>query len=206
MTEEVPFASIRHKGPFRTILVDPPWRFKNRTGKIAPEHKRLHRYPTMSLEEIKKLPVEGLADDNCHLYLWTPNALLPQALEVMAEWGFQYKTNLVWCKINGNGDPDKRGVGFWFRNVTELLLLGVRGKERTRGAARKQENFVKWMKQEHSRKPPKMREIIEACSFTPRVELFAREQVAGWVWWGDQAESYAASRNVFPTYRGNGEH
>lgn len=83
---------------FKTILADPPWQFQNRTGKMAPEHKRLNRYPTMKLEEIKALPVADIADVGCHLYLWVPNALLPEGLEVMKAWGFQYKTNIVWEK------------------------------------------------------------------------------------------------------------
>ena len=112
---------------FKTILADPPWQFQNRTGKVAPEHKRLNRYPTMKLEEIKALPVAEVADENSHLYLWVPNALLIEGLSVMEAWGFQYKTNIVWEKIRNDGGPDGRGVGFYFRNVTELLLFGVRG-------------------------------------------------------------------------------
>ena len=113
---------------FRTILADPPWQFQNRTGKVAPEHKRLNRYPTMTLEDIKALPVAEAADEKCHLYLWVPNALLPEGLAVMKAWGFDYKTNLVWEKVRKDGFPDGRGVGFYFRNVTELVLFGIRGK------------------------------------------------------------------------------
>lgn len=200
-----PFADIRETGLFGTILIDPPWRFKNRTGKIAPEHKRLHRYTTLSTEEIKALPVNTLAAENCHLYLWSPNAMLPDALEIIRHWGFTYKTNLIWCKVDKAGKPDRRGVGFWFRNVTEVLLFAVRGKKRTLGRARSQENFIKWQKQEHSRKPPEARRIIEACSFEPRLELFARELVEGWTCWGEEAETYMATRSVYRTYRGNGD-
>src|SRR5690554_4501215 len=81
---------------FRTILADPPWQFQNRTGKMAPEHKRLLRYPTMSLQEIKDLPVQSVSEDTAHLYLWVPNALLADGLKVMESWGFTYKTNLIW--------------------------------------------------------------------------------------------------------------
>ncbi|MDD3366846.1 MAG: MT-A70 family methyltransferase [Sphaerochaetaceae bacterium] len=104
---------------FKTILADPPWQFQNRTGKVAPEHKRLNRYPTMSLNDIKNLPVNEVADDQSHLYLWVPNALLPTGLEVMKAWGFEYKTNLIWKKIRKDGFP--------FRNVTEILLFGIKG-------------------------------------------------------------------------------
>lgn len=79
---------------FGTILADPPWQFNNRTGKMAPEHKRLSRYPTMTLEEIMELPVARITEPQSHLYLWVPNALLSEGLEVMRRWGFTYKTNL----------------------------------------------------------------------------------------------------------------
>ena len=114
-------------GTFGTILIDPPWRFQNRTGKMAPEHKRLRRYATMSFDEIAALPVARYAKTPSHLYLWCPNALLPEALGIMASWGFKYKSNIVWYKVRKDGGPDGRGVGFYFRNVTELLLFGVRG-------------------------------------------------------------------------------
>src|SRR5690349_8582845 len=108
-------------GRYGTILIDPPWRFQNRTGKMAPEHKRLRRYQTMSMEEIAALPVANFAETNSHLYMWCPNALLPEGLSIMKAWGFRYKTNIVWYKIRKDGGPDGRGVGFYFRNVTELL-------------------------------------------------------------------------------------
>jgi Transcriptional activator, adenine-specific DNA methyltransferase len=118
-------------GLYSTILADPPWRFENRTGKMAPEHQRLLRYPTMTIEEICEIPVSQVAAVNSHLYLWVPNALLAEGLEVMKRWGFTYKTNLVWYKIRKDGGPDGRGVGFYFRNVTELVLFGIRGHMRT---------------------------------------------------------------------------
>jgi N6-adenosine-specific RNA methylase IME4 len=173
-------------GQFATILIDPPWRFTNRTGKMAPEHRRLHRYRTMSFEEITALPVGGLALPKSHLYLWTPNALLAEALEIMRQWGFTYKTNLVWYKIRKDGGPDGRGVGFYFRNVTELLLFGVRGSLRTLKPGRRQVNLVPVQKREHSRKPEEFYDLIEQCSPSPRLELFARHYREGWVQWGDE--------------------
>lgn len=197
-------------GKFSTILIDPPWRFQNRTGKMAPEHKRLRRYPTMSFEEIGALPVSAVASDPAHLYLWCPNALLPQALEIMEHWGFTYKTNIVWYKIRKDGGPDGRGVGFYFRNVTELLLFGVRGKMRTLAAGRRQVNVISARKQEHSRKPAEFYEIIEQCSPGPYLELFARERIAGWTQWGDEVDSYLENRPDYPPYTGpnsaNGAH
>jgi N6-adenosine-specific RNA methylase IME4 len=137
---------------FRTILADPPWQFQNRTGKIAPEHWRLSRYRTMTLDDICGLPVEGLSAPTAHLYLWVPNALLPDGLRVMEAWGFGYKSNLVWHKVRRDGGSDGRGVGFYFRNVTEMLLFGVRGKNaRTLDAGRRQVNMIETRKREHSR-------------------------------------------------------
>ena len=96
------------KGKFHTILADPPWQFQNRTGKMAPEHKRLNRYPTLSLDEIKRIPIQDCLSDPAHLYLWVPNALLREGLEVMQAWGFSYKTNIVWYKIRKDGGPGGR--------------------------------------------------------------------------------------------------
>lgn len=128
---------------FSTVMADPPWRFTNRTGKIAPEHKRLARYPTMELQEICALPVAKHLEDRAHCYLWVPNALLPDGLQVLKAWGFEYKSHIVWEKIRKDGGPDGRGVGFYFRNVTEILLFGVRGKNiRTLAPGRRQVNFM----------------------------------------------------------------
>lgn len=190
---------------FGTILIDPPWRFQNRTGKVAPEHRRLHRYKTMTFEEIAALPVGALADVKSHLYLWTPNALLPEALDIMKAWGFKYKTNLVWYKIRKDGGPDGRGVGFYYRNVTEMLLLGVKGSLRTLAPARSQVNVVSTRKQEHSRKPDAFATIIERCSPGPYLELFARERIAGWTQWGDELASYHETRRVPKGYEGDGK-
>ena len=163
-------------GKFSTILADPPWQFSNRTGKMAPEHKRLLRYPTMPLQEILELPVAELVQDSAHLYLWIPNALILEGLEVMKRWGFQYKTNMVWYKIRKDGGPDGRGVGFYFRNVTELILFGVRGRLRTLKPGRTQVNLISTRKREHSRKPDELYKLIESCSPGPYLELFARSK------------------------------
>ena len=183
-----PFADLRGRR-FGTILADPPWQFTNKTGKVAPEHRRLHRYATMTLDAIKSLPVEQIAAPTAHLYLWCPNALLPDGLAVLAAWKFAFKTALVWYKIRKDGGPDGRGVGFYFRNVTELVLFGVRGKNaRTLAPGRRQVNLLTTRKREHSRKPDELYPIIEACSRGPFLELFARGNAhPGWMAWGDQA-------------------
>jgi N6-adenosine-specific RNA methylase IME4 len=190
---------------FRTILADPPWQFQNRTGKIAPEHKRLSRYPTLSLHQIKSLPVSRAADEMCHLYLWVPNALLPLGLEVMQDWGFQYKSNIVWHKIRKDGGSDGRGVGFYFRNVTELMLFGVRGKNaRTLKPGRTQVNYLSSRKREHSRKPDEQYRVLESCSRGPYLELFARGEREGWVSWGNQADdSYEPTWDTYSNHSRN---
>ena len=181
---------------FSTILADPPWQFQNRTGKVAPEHKRLNRYGTMTLNDIKALPVVDAAADASHLYLWVPNALLPEGLAVMEAWGFQYKSNLVWHKIRKDGGPDGRGVGFYFRNVTELILFGIRGKNaRTLAPGRSQVNFMATRKREHSRKPDEQYKLIEACSPGPFLEMFARGERENWTVWGNQA-----NETYYPTW------
>jgi N6-adenosine-specific RNA methylase IME4 len=179
--------AARGSDPFRTILADPPWRFQNRTGKMAPEHGRLARYGTMSFEEIEALPVADVCHEKSHLYLWVPNALLAEGLATMAAWGFEYKTNLVWFKTRRDGGPDGRGVGFYFRNVTELVLFGVRGKDnRTLAPGRRQVNLIAERKREHSRKPDQLHEIVESCSPGPYLELFARAGRPGWHVWGNE--------------------
>jgi N6-adenosine-specific RNA methylase IME4 len=181
---------------YSTILADPPWQFQNRTGKMAPEHKRLLRYPTMELKEIMELPVSKLAAARSHLYLWVPNALLQDGLKVMEAWGFTYKTNIVWYKIRKDGGPDGRGVGFYFRNVTELLLFGLRGSMRTLQPGRTQVNIVPTRKREHSRKPDELYDLIERCSPGPYVELFARFRREGWDQWGNEDVEQNSFRGV----------
>lgn len=187
---------------YKTIYADPPWQFQNRTGKVAPEHKRLNRYPTMSVEDIKTLPVIKAADEKCHLYLWVPNALLPDGLAVMKAWGFEYKTNLIWEKIRKDGKPDGRGVGFYFRNVTEVLLFGIKGnKNRTLAPGRSQVNLIRSAKKEHSRKPDEFVNLIMACSPGPYIELFARGEREGWDMWGNQANaSYEPDWNTYSNH------
>jgi len=187
---------------FRTIMVDPPWRFQNSTGKVAPEHKRLSRYGTMTLADITNLPVGSIAESTAHLYLWVPNALLPEGLAVLKAWGFSYKSNLVWHKIRKDGGSDGRGVGFYFRNVTELILFGVRGKNvRTLAPGRSQVNMIQTRKREHSRKPDEQYDLIEACSPGPFIELFGRGTRSGWATWGNQASADYAP--TWKTYRYN---
>jgi N6-adenosine-specific RNA methylase IME4 len=185
---------------FGTILADPPWQFRNSTGKIAPEHRRLSRYGTLKLAEIEAFPVCKAAAESAHLYLWVPNALLEEGLRVMKAWGFVYKSNIVWHKVRKDGGSDGRGVGFYFRNVTELVLFGIRGKHaRTLAPGRRQVNLIASQKREHSRKPDELYPLIESCSRGPFLELFARGTRPRWECWGSQAvENYQPD---WPTYK-----
>jgi N6-adenosine-specific RNA methylase IME4 len=169
---------------------------------MAPEHRRLARYGTMDLSTIAALPVAQISAPTAHLYLWVPNALLPEGLQVLKAWGFSYKSNIVWHKLRKDGGSDGRGVGFYFRNVTEILLFGVRGKNaRTLQPGRTQVNYIGTRKREHSRKPDEQYHIIEGCSAGPYLELFARGVRPGWAAWGVQAaEDYAPT---WATYRHN---
>lgn len=187
---------------FATVMADPPWRFVNRTGKIAPEHRRLLRYPTLSLNEICALPIAEHMEKTAHCYLWVPNALLPEGLTVLSAWGFEYKSNLIWHKIRKDGGSDGRGVGFYFRNVTEIILFGVRGKNaRTLSPARSQVNLFSSRKREHSRKPDEQYDIIEQCSPGPYLELFGRGLRNRWTVWGNQADK--DYRPTWETYKFN---
>jgi N6-adenosine-specific RNA methylase IME4 len=185
---------------FGTILADPPWRFENRTGKVAPEHERLRRYHTMSLKDICDMPIAAHAAEKSHLYLWVPNALLQEGFEVMRSWGFTYKTNLIWYKIRKDGGPDGRGVGFYFRNVTEVVLFGIKGSHRTLQPGRRQVNILSSRKREHSRKPDELYDLVEACSSGPFLELFARNPRKNWKQWGDELATYVANRKYIRGY------
>lgn len=186
---------------FKTVLADPPWQFQNRTGKMAPEHKRLNRYGTMTLDEILDLPVAKVIADSAHLYLWVPNALLPEGLKVLHAWGFTYKSNIIWHKVRKDGGPDGRGVGFYFRNTTEILLFGVKGKNaRTLAPGRRQVNILRTMKREHSRKPDEQYSLIEDCSPGPFLEMFARGTRRGWSSWGNQADDYTINWDTYANH------
>jgi N6-adenosine-specific RNA methylase IME4 len=189
--------------PFGTVLADPPWRFMNRTGKVAPEHRRLSRYDSMEWQEIAELAVPDLLAPQAHCYLWVPNALLAEGLRVLEAWGFTYKSMIVWAKRRKDGGPDGRGVGFYFRNVTEPVLFGVKGNLRTLDPGRRQVNMIETRKREHSRKPDELYDVIEACSPGPHLELFARYPRPGWAAWGAEAAPEVAPRGrSYPAYRG----
>lgn len=193
------------EGGFKTVLADPPWRFANRTGKVAPEHRRLGRYGTMALDEIKALPVGDVVAKDAHLYLWVPNALLPEGIAVMESWGFRYVSNIIWAKRRKDGGPDGRGVGFYFRNVTEPILFGVRGSMRTLAPGRSTVNMIETRKREHSRKPDEQYDLIESCSPGPYLEMFARYARPGWSVWGNESEDDVTPQGKAQRGYGGGE-
>lgn len=177
----------------KTVLADPPWRFSNRTSRVAPECPRLNHYETMELSEICALPVATIAEKHAHLYLWVPCSLIGSGLEVMKAWGFDYKTMLVWHKVRRDGGTRRDGCGWYFRTAAELLLFGVRGRARTLAPGRHTASVVSAERLGHSRKPDAFYELIEACSPGPFVELFARRPRDGWHSWGDQLEVEASA-------------
>ena len=172
---------------FKTILADPPWRFQNSTGKMAPEHKRLSRYPTMNLEDIKSLPVSNLCNNPAHLYLWVPNALLTEGLEVMKSWGFKYKTIAFnWIKTTSKGNYCKN-VAPWTMKSSEICLFGVKGMMTKYKKANNIESLVVAERTKHSKKPEEVRNRIELLfGDLPRIELFARKTSPGWDVWGNE--------------------
>lgn len=162
-------------GVYRTIVADPPWRYDNRgTRGAATDH-----YPTMDLDTICDLaPTYVPAADDAHLYLWATNAFLRDAFTVMEEWGFSYKTCLTWVK-------PQIGLGNYFRNATEHVLFGVRGRLKIQ-----QNNVPTWFKAKrgkHSVKPESFFELVESCSPGPYLEMFARRRRPGWDVWGNES-------------------
>jgi N6-adenosine-specific RNA methylase IME4 len=157
----------------------------------------------MTLDTIKALPVKAVTAKNAHLYLWVPNALLPEGMQVLEAWGFRYVSNIVWAKRRKDGGPDGRGVGFYFRNVTELLLFGVKGSMRTLAPGRSQVNMIETRKREHSRKPDEQYDLIQSCSPGPYLEMFSRHPQPGWIGWGDESHEEIVPRGrVHKGYEG----
>ena len=160
---------------YKTIVADPPWDIQQRGDLGAGRH-----YPLMSIDEIKALPVASLAAEDAHLWLWTTNAALEQAYTVVREWGFEARSLLTWFK-------PYMGLGNYLRNCTEQLIFATRGKAPI--LVKNQPNWLFAIRQEHSRKPEELYEIIERCSPEKRVELFARRKRPGWDSWGNEVNS-----------------
>ncbi len=175
-------------GPFRVIVADPPWEYEKRAA--DPSHRGSLPYPSMALAEIKALPVQDLAATNAIVWLWTTNAHLRQAFEVVEAWGFETKTILTWVK-------DRMGTGDWLRGQTEHCLLAVRGQPIIK--LTNQTTVLYGHVREHSRKPESFYEMVEALCPGSKVELFARTSRQGWVSHGDQATSFDQPALLTPT-------
>jgi N6-adenosine-specific RNA methylase IME4 len=143
-----------------------------------------HYYDTMTLAEIAALPVASVADKDSVLFLWATNSLMREAFDVLAAWGWKYKTLLTWEKINACG------MGYWFRGVTEHLLVGVRGK--VPAFRSREKNLFRARRRKHSEKPEEAFTLIETVSPGPRLELFARRVRPGWTCWGNEVEATLA--------------
>lgn len=170
------------------IYADPPWQFKTYSEKGLEKSADKH-YPTMSLDDIKKLPISELADENCTLFMWTTIPFLRQSFDVMEAWGFQYKTvAFVWIKKNRKADSLFWGTGYWTRANCEACMLATRGHPKRQSASVHQ--VIISHIEEHSKKPEEARErIVELMGDVPRIELFARRKSPGWDVWGNEVES-----------------
>ena len=161
------------EGPFRVIVIDPPWTFGN-TESIS---NRSIPYPTMSIDEIINIDIQGIAADDCILWLWTTNTHLPQAFEIINTWDFEYKTMLIWVK-------DKIGLGYWLRSQTEPCLMATKGNPTV--CLTNQSTVLEAHVREHSRKPDEFYEMVEILCPGSKVDLFAREKREGWITWGGE--------------------
>lgn len=168
---------------FKTILADPPWTFND---KLDPTRKK--PYETLTIEKLKKLPVEKIAEDEAHLYLWCPTTLLPNGFELVESWGFDYKTIVVWGKLTKHG---KRwfGMGRYFRNCVEMCIFAT--KKNLILKTKNTRNFFDAKKPDrhHAAKPYKLYTIIEDNSYGPYIELFATVRRVGWISLGDEVNN-----------------
>lgn len=172
--------------PYQIIYADPPWHYEQKRLQGAAEH----HYPTMSIEEICSLPIAGIAARDSLLFLWATFPQLPEALRVIAAWGFKYKTvAFLWLKKNKKADSWFYGMGFWTRGNAELCLLATRGHPKRQAANIHQ--FIISPIEEHSKKPDIVRDRITALAGdVPRIELFARQETLGWDVWGNEVKSH----------------
>lgn len=167
--------TVQRRGPFRTILADPPWDVEQGGARGAQVH-----YELMTLDRIKAMPVGELAADDAHLWLWVTNATLRAGYDVMESWGFTPRSPLTWIK-------PRLGLGTYLRNATEHLILGTRGHAPVNFKAQPTWMFAPL--QDHSHKPEEAYAVIERVSNGPYLELFGRRRQPGWAAWGNEIES-----------------
>ena len=167
---------------YQIIYADPPWAYRNKNTGVSFKSGADTKYPTLTMDELFGLPVKDIMDKDSVLFLWATVPLMPEAFQLMASWGFKYKTMLTWRKIMS------LGMGYWFRGQCEHLLMGTKGKVK---AFRLQEcNFIQTKVGKHSQKPEEFRQLIERATakmpLTNRIELFARQKTEGWDVWGNE--------------------
>lgn len=167
-------------GRYPVLYVDPPWRYEH----VKTESRAIeNQYPTMSLDEIKALPIDDVAFDDCVMFMWATSPKLAEAFEVLKAWNFSYRTCAVW-------DKQKIGMGYYFRQQHELLLVAVRGEPPAPAPADRPSSVFSYPRGKHSAKPVEVYEVIEAMYPTlPKLELFSRSKREGWGAWGNQVEA-----------------
>ena len=175
---------------YDVIYADPPWGYRDRvyTRKNNGKFYALedYHYSTMSIDEIKRLPIPSITNDNAILFLWVTFPNLKEGLQVIEAWGFKYKTlGFSWIKTNKKDNKPFFGIGYYTKSNCEVCLIGVKGK------APKASNGVSSVvispREEHSKKPDEVRNrIVEFCGDVPRIELFARQYADGWDCWGNE--------------------
>jgi len=178
--EQIPFPDKK----YQIIYADPPWDINSQFTRDKKKGNAQH-YPLMTIEDIKNLPVESIADENCVLLLWAVDAQLQDALDTIKSWGFIFKTvGFTWVKETKHG-KDHFGVGRWTRKNPEMCLLATKGKPKRFSAGVKQ--LQRHKVREHSRKPDEIRdEIVRLCGDVTRIELFCRFPQSGWDVWGNE--------------------
>ena len=167
------------------MLIDPAWSYNDKA--LAGNRGACCKYPVMNIDDIKKLPVGSIAEDNCIMFLWVTMPKLNEVFDVIKAWGFEYKTvAFTWVKKYKNGD-NFMGMGRWTRANAELCLLCTKGKPKRISASVRQ--IIETVPEKHSKKPDIVRDkIVELCGDLPRIELFARERADGWSSWGNEIE------------------
>jgi N6-adenosine-specific RNA methylase IME4 len=185
MVQRKPFPGLE-RGRYQVILADPPWTFKTYsakgTGRLACRH-----YGVLSLGDIKAMPVGDLAADDCALFVWCIDCMLPEALAVITAWGFTYKTvGFTWAKTNAKSPGYFTGMGYWTRANPESCLFATRGSPKRLNKNVRQ--LIVAPRGRHSAKPPELRDRIMRLVGGPYCELFARERTAGWDSWGNELQ------------------
>ena len=167
------------------IYADPPWYFKTYSNK-GNKRSAIQHYNCMSIDDIYNLPINSICNNDCILFLWVVDPMLPEAMEVIKKWGFKFKTvAFTWVKENKKSEGYFTGLGYWTRANPEMCLLATKGKPKRISKAVRQLIISK--RQEHSKKPDEIRDrIVKLCGNLPRIELFARQKVKGWDCWGNE--------------------